>query len=312
MAKNLLISTLWMLAFTSLLPVHGAPRPNLLRPCTTSGRGIGSILVLPESLPAERVAAGLSKSRRTCLATPEQLADSVAKVNPRRVVYLRGGTDPLAGVDWPRSTALVTYKPLESPWMARHHALTLGGEAQLKVFSRYLSSGKRPAVVIADRRIPDIAHGDSRFRYMAWRDVTPNLDKLCRARRHILVLVSPSRVQQLGHRLAAADGCASHWYFTSAVRTKGSLAPIMAAVAKKELRAYLLDTIGYYRKDPSLIAALGYDTLTELPTGQDSKIIRSLYYVYAALRAAPPSPKQKSYVFRIGETGLTLTRSFSR
>lgn len=304
--------------------------------CATYKGSAAKVLVLPDAITPQQVAPGLGGDQSLCLATPSTLTSALSRLQPKTVVYLRKeqlSTDHYRM--WPKATRLITYRPsAHIKTQIRNKALAVDGAAQLRLYSRYLSGSKRPVVVIADRKIPKLTslRGKAEPRYLSWQQVPAKLEALCAAQSHILVLVAPSKAQQLGHRLAEAERCGSNWYFTSSHRTQKTLEPLMKATKTKKLRAYLLDSIGYYRKDPSLIASFGYESLAEVPTPQQSLAIRSLYYVYAALKeqggtdglvtrrgrnlhqrhsakaTTHAKSKAKAYVFRIAATGIVLDR----
>lgn len=307
---------------------------NKANPRKARAHTIKKVLVLPDAITPQQVAPGLGDHDKLCLASPNTLTAALARLQPEAVVYLR--KEQLSADQynmWPKATWLITYRPsAHVKTQIRQKVLGVDSAAQLRLYSRYLSGSTRPVVVIADRKIPRLAslRGKAEPKYLSWQQVPANLKALCSAKSHILVLVSPSKAQQLGHRLADAERCGSNWYFTSSHRTQKTLKPLMKAIKTKKLRAYLLDSIGYYRKDPSLIAAFGYDSLAEVPTPQQSLAIRSLYYVYAALKEqgeregfalrkgrelverrfahTKAKTKAKAYVFRIAATGIVLDR----
>lgn len=315
-----------------------ASRQKTLPSCATArGMIARTVVVLPEDLPAQEVAAGLSydgasskEASAVCAATPERLVQAIRTKKPRAVVYLRPrlSTDldrDLAAL--PPRTQLVSYRPLVSGWQ-RHTSLAVPATERLSFYGRFLGRSTAPLVVLADRPVPRI---HAKATVVSWQEL--DLAALCASGSQILALIAPIRIQQLAHRLAhgqvpvegqtAAPSrpvtpCRSNWYFTSAARTRTTLAAVMKAVQARQLRAYVLDAIGYYRKQPKLIAALGLPALSETPDPRQSRKIRSLYYTFSAIKAAQRSgntqgsgsPRmRRAFVFRVLGTGLVLDRT---
>lgn len=294
---------------------HPSENHSRLPRCVALGAGPNSsartVLVLPDGLPAATVAAGLRRGEAVCTATPESLATAIRLKRPKAVVYLNAKrSEKLSALPYP--THLVSYKPLASG--QRHTSLAVAAGQRLRFYGRYLSRSRAPLVVLTDRAIPAIS---AKATVVPWQKL--DLASLCASGSQILALIAPIRIQQLAHRLAQPEPsrCRSNWYFTSAARTRTTLKAVMTAVARRKLRAFVLDAIGYYRKQPQLIAALGLPALAELPGPKDSAKIRSLYYVFSALRAAQDAPPRRgtqaprmgqAYVFRIQPKGLVLDR----
>lgn len=296
---------------------HGENHSRLRR-CMTPAAGPNStartVLVLPDGLPAATVAAGLRRGEAVCTATPESLGSAIRLTRPKAVVYLNAkGSAKLSALPYP--THLVSYKPLAKASGQSQTSLAVSAPQRLRFYGRYLSRSRAPLVVLTDRAVPAIS---AKATVVPWQKL--ELASLCASGSQILALIAPIRIQQLAHRLAQPEGagrCRSNWYFTSAARTRTTLKAVMTAVARRKLRAYVLDAIGYYRKQPQLIAALGLPALNELPGPQDSAKIRSLYYVFSALKAAQDAPPRRgtkaarmgqAYVFRIQPKGLVLDR----
>lgn len=309
----------------------GKKASNGLPDCHGLSRKVQSILVLPDALPEQRVAAGLGNSRSLCTTAPNTLAGAIRATRPNALIYLRSeqlDSRDLAAL--PPRARLITYRPAALPRQGRlassirlqRHALASDSAQQLRLYSAYLSRSRRPVVAVVDRKVPALHPGTATI---DWARLPEGLAQLCASGSHIMALVSPLRVQQLGHWLSQAPRCRSNWYVTSAARNGPTLKPILKAVAQKKLRAYLLDAIGYYRKQPRLIAAYGYQNLSETPGPEQSAAIRSLYYVFSAVdvasakKMAAKRPSQKTlqqrrksparvYVFRIADEGIILDR----
>lgn len=285
--------------------------PRALPVCGTTANHQATILVLPADISPSQVAAGLSPQRQRglCLATPERLATAAWGRRAGAIVYLRGAAELPA-----LPQKVISYRPIPG----KSRAIAVAGPERLRFYGQFLARSPAPLVVLTDRNLPTIHH---RATVIPWQQL--DLAALCASGRQILALIAPIRIQQLAHRLGQppADGrmpkpCRSNWYFTSAARTQTTLGAVMKAVTKRQLRAYLLDAIGYYRKQPRLIAALGLRGLSETPRPQQSVQIRSLYYVFKALEEAQRQGNaqhqgrmQKAYVFRILPKGLVLDRT---